>query len=164
MVHVSHHLWTLISLSPTWCLPRLLRCHWLPSFSWLSADQVHSSWLVSLHPCACPFHLAPGILSVQLLPKRENSWRTRGIAPSSVWAWAPQPKSSWTLGKWFFDGIPWWIVEWYSLSGSVVDHTIEWSIEWSHIIALLESIFLKSIFQKQNLCHLNTCYFDEFYP
>ena len=100
--------------------------------------------------CPCPFLLAPEILSGHLLPKRENSWRTRVIAPSSVWALAPQPKSWWMLGKWFFGGIPWWIVEWYSLSGSAVDHPTEWSIEWSHIIAL------KNIFLKQNLCNLNT--------
>ena len=56
MVHVSYHLWTLISWSPTWCLPRLPRCHCLPFFSWLSADQAHSSWLVSLHPCSVPVH------------------------------------------------------------------------------------------------------------
>lgn len=100
--------------------------------------------------CPHPFLLAPGILSVHLLPKRENSWRTRVIAPSSVWALAPQPKSWWTLGKWFF----WWdsLVDCWMVfpECSAVDHTIEWSIERSHIIAL------KDIFLKQNLCNLNT--------
>lgn len=152
MVRMSYHLWTLISLSPTWCLPRLLRHHWLPSFSWLSADQVHSSWPVSLHPCSVP------ILSSWLQGFCQCTSCLRGKTPGGPESlllhlcghWPHSQSLDGRLANGFFGGIPWWIVEWYSLNGSAVDHTIEWSIERSHIIAL------KDIFLKQNLCNLNT--------
>lgn len=146
MVCRSYHLWTLTSWSPTDTFQTSQPSHWLPSL--ILALSRPGSISDVLPPCSVLPHSSwlQGF-PVQLLPKRESSWRTRVTDCFFCVGVAPQQSHQWTLVDGVLVGFP---------GGLLWMVFPDWQLWITLLMIYWNIIALKNIFLKQNLCSLNT--------